>query len=208
VELYSRAISPFSARVRISILAKDLPVRIVDSPDVSSEAFGKLNPYRRVPALVLEDGTSIAESDVIVHYLEDRFPERPMLPTEPLARARVRLIARASELYLFPSVVELFKARATGQDLSSLFGVLELNLRQLASLIDPARASWHMHGTGLTLADGALAPFLFYVEMIGKASGRTLLAPHAGLERFWDGARQDRVLSMVIHEIAVAMSNT
>jgi len=58
MELYSREISPFAARVRASILAKELPVHIIDNPDVASDAFGKLNPMRRVPVLVLDDGRS------------------------------------------------------------------------------------------------------------------------------------------------------
>jgi len=210
VELYSRAISPFAARVRVSLLAKGLDVRVIDGPDVTSEAFGKLNPYRRVPVLVLDDGTPLPESEVIVQYLEERYPQNSLLPAEPAERARVRLVARASELYLFPSVVDLFKARAIGsgreEELSSLFGVLEQNLSRLAALIDPSRASWHVSGSSLTLADGALAPFLVYVDMLGKASGRGLLSQHTVLERFWVGAKSDRILSTIIDEIAHAMA--
>src|SRR5262245_66030756 len=97
MELHSREISPFAARVRVSILAKELPVLIVDNPDVASDAFGKLNPLRRVPVLVLDDGKAIPESETIVEYLEDAYPGRPLRPTDSGDRARVRLIARVAE---------------------------------------------------------------------------------------------------------------
>ena len=66
MDLYSRAVSPYAARVRVSIAAKGLNVRIIDRPDVGSAEFGALNPMRRVPVLVLDNGRSLPESEAIV----------------------------------------------------------------------------------------------------------------------------------------------
>ena len=59
MDLYSRDRSPFAARVRVSILAKGLPVRIITDPDVGTPEFGQHNPLRRVPVLVLDDGAAL-----------------------------------------------------------------------------------------------------------------------------------------------------
>lgn len=206
MELYSRAISPFAARVRVSILAKDLPIRVIDAPDVTSAAFAEINPYRRVPVLILDDGTALPESEVIVEYLEDRYPQVCLRPADIAQRARTRLIARAAELYLFPAVVEIFRARATAAGdparLADLFAALDGNVGQLEALMDRTSPSWHVCGASLTLGDGALAPFLAYVDQLTTASGRDLLDGRPRLAQFWDGARRDPVLSSIMQEIA------
>lgn len=209
MDLYSRNISPFSARARISIMAKGLSVRVIDSPDVRSPDFTALNPLQRVPVLVLDDGTVLAESDTIVEYLEDAYPEIPLRPAAAADRARVRLIARVAELYVFPAVVPIFVARATGDaaQVSGLFDALELQLRHLERALDAsASTTWHAFGNTLTTADGALAPFLFYVDLLGKTCARTPLAGCPRLQRFWDGAQSQPVLAAVIGQIAQAMA--
>jgi len=59
-----------------------------------------VNPAGKVPAMTTEDGTSLAESSVLVDYLEDAYPAVPLYPAEPEARARVRQLMKVSELYL------------------------------------------------------------------------------------------------------------
>lgn len=208
MELYSREISPYAARVRASFLAKQLDVRIIDSPDVGSAEFAKHNPLRRVPVLVLDDGTSLPESDTIVEYLEDAYPQRPLRPADAVARARVRLIARTAELYVFPALLPIFPARASGdtKKIDELFDKVDATLQQLESFMDERSSSWHAWGRQLTMADCALAPFLFYVQSIGMSCGKTPLAKHAHLQKFWDGAQAEPTLSTVIGQIARAMA--
>jgi glutathione S-transferase len=52
--------------------------------------FLALNPYGKVPVL-LDEGSIIYESTVVNEYLEDRFPQRPLMPRDPLGRTEVRL---------------------------------------------------------------------------------------------------------------------
>lgn len=82
---------PYCARVRIALAEKELDyerieVDLSDRPQWVKE----LNPPDgRVP--VLDDGFVLPESDVIMEYLEERYPARPLLPEDPLERARARL---------------------------------------------------------------------------------------------------------------------
>ncbi|HKO92863.1 MAG TPA: glutathione S-transferase family protein [Polyangiaceae bacterium] len=207
MELHSREISPFAARVRVSILAKELPVRIIDNPNVASDDFGKLNPLRRVPVLILDDGSVIPESDTIVEYLEDAYPSRPLRPADPGERAQVRLIARVAELYVFPAAVPIFSVLAAPDPArrDQLFAALDNALGIASSFLRERSGSWHAWGDRLTTADGALAPFLFYVQFLGQACGRAPLARYPRLQQFWEGAQQEPVLAKVTAQIAQAL---
>jgi glutaredoxin len=98
VKLYDAARCPYCARVRIALAEKEIAYETVeidlrDRPDWIYE----LNPSGKVP--VLEDGFVLAESAVIMEYLDDRYPERRLLPEDPAERARVRLqVFRFDEL--------------------------------------------------------------------------------------------------------------
>jgi glutathione S-transferase len=59
-----------------------------------SSSYLAINPSGRVPTLVTDEGVSITESAAIVEYLEELHPERPMIGTNALSRARVRAFER------------------------------------------------------------------------------------------------------------------
>ncbi len=54
----------------------------------------RINPAGRTPALVTDDGTFLTEAGAIMEYLEELNPQRPMIGTNPLARAKVRALER------------------------------------------------------------------------------------------------------------------
>jgi glutathione S-transferase len=54
-----------------------------------SDAYRKINPQGEVPALILDDGSCISQTNAICHYLEDIFPETPLYGRTPLERAQV-----------------------------------------------------------------------------------------------------------------------
>jgi glutathione S-transferase len=66
-------------------------------------AFVKLNPNGQVPVLV-HDGAVITESTVINEYLEDVFPEVRLRPTDPVARARMRVWSKFIDEYFCPAL--------------------------------------------------------------------------------------------------------
>ncbi len=87
--------SSSSWRVRIALNWKgltyeNLPVHLVaDGGQQHSEDHRALNPMREVPVLLVDD-EPLAQSVAILEYLEETQPTPPLLPKEPLARARVR----------------------------------------------------------------------------------------------------------------------
>lgn len=97
--LYDAPRCPFCARVRIVLAEKDAPFEAIeiDLADRPSWLYEK-NATGRVPVLE-EDGRPLPESEVIMEFLEERYPEPPLLPADPADRAFVRVrIHRADEL--------------------------------------------------------------------------------------------------------------
>jgi hypothetical protein len=108
MKLYSEDSSPFSAPVRVAIYAKGLNIDIEPpTGGLLSARFHAINPVGTIPCLILENGEPLPESAAIMEYLEDKFPETPLLPPEPEAKARVRLLQRIGELQIMTPLVEL-----------------------------------------------------------------------------------------------------
>jgi glutathione S-transferase len=92
ITLYDAPRCPYAARVRIVLAEKGIEVEVVEI-DLSDRPawFYEKNPLGRVPVLE-EDGWPLPESAVIMEFLEERYPEPPLLPPDPADRAAVRLL--------------------------------------------------------------------------------------------------------------------
>jgi maleylacetoacetate isomerase len=110
-------------RVRIALALKELDydyvsVNIGPSSEQKSDAYLKLNPQGLVPALE-HDGAVITQSTAIIEYLEEVFPDPPLLPADPVTRAQARAFAAAiaSEMHaLNNSGVHRYLAGEMGLD--------------------------------------------------------------------------------------------
>jgi glutathione S-transferase len=92
VKLVDAARCPYCARARIALAEKGLDYENLQI-DLSNrpEWVRELNPpYGRVP--VLDDGFTLPESEVIMAYLDERYPDTPLLPDDAVARSRARLL--------------------------------------------------------------------------------------------------------------------
>ena len=91
VTLYDAARCPYCARVRIVLAEKGVEHEVVaiDLSDRPAWLYEK-NPLGKVP-VIEEDTFVLAESSVIMEYLEERFPEPALLPADPAARALARM---------------------------------------------------------------------------------------------------------------------
>ena len=99
MKLYSYWRSTSSYRVRIALALKgieveNIPVHLVRAGgDQNSETYRAINPQGRVPSLELDDGKIVTQSPAIIEYLDEVFPNPPLLPRDPLTRAKVRSVA-------------------------------------------------------------------------------------------------------------------
>jgi glutathione S-transferase len=90
--LYDAARCPYCARVRIVLAEKGIAYESVeiDLADRPAWLLAK-NPSGRVPVLEEDGGLDLPESHVIMEYLDERYPEPPLLPADPADRALARL---------------------------------------------------------------------------------------------------------------------
>ena len=129
--LYTLSGSPYAWRVGLALEHKGVAydgIRLhFDRDEHKSAEFLKVNPRGKVPAIV-HDGFALAESGAILEYLEEAWPERPLLPKEAKARGRVRQLAREAGEYLNEATNDVTrlafgrpKADAADQDALSCF---------------------------------------------------------------------------------------
>ena len=93
MKLYDYKQAPNPRRVRIFMAEKGIEIETVQinlmKLEQHSDAYRKINPLGEVPALVLDDGSCISQTNAICRYLEDIFPETPLYGRTPLERAQV-----------------------------------------------------------------------------------------------------------------------
>jgi maleylacetoacetate isomerase len=106
MKLYNYFRSSASFRVRIALELKGLayeykPVHLLKKENLQ-DWYRAIAPTGLVPALVMDDGTVLEQSMAIIEYLDETHPEPPLLPREPLARAKVRGLAQLVACEIHP----------------------------------------------------------------------------------------------------------
>jgi glutathione S-transferase len=171
-------ISNYHNKVLIALLEKGVPYEEDCTVKPSQDpAYLALSPMGKVPYLEV-DGTRLIESEVIVEYLEDAYPQKPLLPKDPLARAKVRELNTVIELHLELVVRRLYGAVFFGGTVSdgtkqSVEKDLAKGIRTLKAL---AKFSPFIAGPEFSIADCAAAVHLPLVSLSTKlAYGRDAL---------------------------------
>jgi maleylpyruvate isomerase len=97
--LYGYGLSSASYRVRIAMALKNLQytsiIKNLRAGEHRQSEFLQINVQGFVPALGLDDGVVLTQSVAIIEYLDELYPNPPLLPEQPLARARVRALTQA-----------------------------------------------------------------------------------------------------------------
>ena len=143
---------------KLVLLEKELPFEEVHTWTGASEDFQpeylQQSPMGKVPCLVTDQGP-ISESRAIVEYLEEVYPEVPLMPRDPFARARVRELCTIIELYLELPVrrtIAFYFMRKTASDrlISEVLPVLQKGVQALQRRTD---FSEFLVGNSFTFAD-------------------------------------------------------
>jgi len=111
--LYSRPDCPLSHRVRIVLAEKNIAADIIDV-DLNNppEDLLDLNAYNNVPTLVDRD-LVLYNSTIIMEYLDERFPHPPLMPVDPVSRARTRIMLYRIEVDWYSLLDDLTSTDAT-----------------------------------------------------------------------------------------------
>jgi len=195
VKLYTYFRSSAAFRVRIALHLKGLAyepafVHLAKGEHLQP-AYAKINPQGLLPALQV-DGTLLAQSIAIMEYLEETHAQPPLLPADPLARARVRSLSLivACEIHPLnnPRVLKYVKnALGHSQDEVNAWyrhwiadGLAKLE----AELARPGTGR-HCHGDTPTMADCCLVPQIFNAQRF-----ECDLKPYPTLMRVFDACMQ------------------
>lgn len=128
-----RSLATYRVRVALAlkgIEAEQVSINLLEGKQHSAE-YKALNPQSVVPALAVEGGAHLFQSMAILEYLEETYPTPPLLPKDPLGRARVRGLAQIVVSDGHPLVVPRIR------------GYLEKEMHQ----DEPARNKWLAHWT-------------------------------------------------------------
>jgi maleylacetoacetate isomerase len=188
-----RSLASFRVRIALNLkgLAADVVFVDLDADAHRAEAYRSVNPQMALPALVLDDGSTLFQSLAIIEYLDEMHSTAPLLPADALGRARVRGLALIVACEGHPLLVPRVRRYLDH----------ELNLR------DTQQAAWRRHWTVETLAalEGHLAgdkatgrfchgdtPTLADICMVGHVHAAVTqqidLAPYPAVKRIFETA--------------------
>ena len=177
---YSDASDHYSHRVRIVLAEKGVAVDIVNvDPNNKPEDLASLNPYNTLPTLVDRD-LALYEANVMMEYLDERFPHPPLLPVYPVTRAQSRLWMHRIEkdwggLIQTIQTTEGKKADAARKELteslittSPIFTELPYFMSEDYSLVDCCLGPilWRLPVLGIELPEKQCKPLLQYMERL------------------------------------------
>ena len=191
MKLYSYFRSSAAFRVRIALNLKGvsyeiIPVHLLKSGgEQFAEAYVRTNPLSLIPALD-DGGQVLTQSLAIIEYLDERYPEPPLLPGDALARAYVRAIALAiacdihplNNLRVLRYLVRELRLPDEKKDAWYRHWI-ELGLGQLdRTVASGGRSGRYALGDQVTLADATIVPQIFNARRFGcdLAKAPTLVA--------------------------------
>lgn len=167
--LYSVPTCAHSHRSRIVLAEKDIVVEIIDiDPGNKPEDLLAINPYDVTPTLVDRE-LMLYDSRVIMEYLDERFPHPPLLPVDPVSRARCRLALYRIE-HDWYSLLEDIENEAPGKS-DQARKYLRESIASIAPIVE--RMPFFLHDE-FTVVDCSIAPILwrlphYGIELPGQA---------------------------------------
>ena len=177
--LYSGISDPWSHRTRIVLYEKDIECQVVEvDPAKKPRELADLNPYNQVPTMVDRD-LVLYDSNIINEYLDERLPHPPLMPVDPVSRAKARLMLMRFDrdwYSLLPEAMSsdkkvAIKARTTLRDgltvISPIFKDQAFILGVEFSLVDCSLAPilWRLDHYGIELPRQA-KPVIDYAERV------------------------------------------
>lgn len=166
LKLYHHPLSAYVMKVKIALDEKGLPYEAVAPAGLmdgsAAGEFVEASPRAEIPALIDGD-VEVFDSTIILEYLEDKWPEPPLLPEAPAARARVRMIEDVMDTQYEPNnwgTMEVILARrATGELAERLVARGRDNIARLQRWLDGQLGDdpW-FNGPSFGWGDLAVAP--------------------------------------------------
>jgi RNA polymerase-associated protein len=196
--LYSGIADPYSHWVRLVLAEKGVSVDIVEvHPDEIPEDLLHLNPYGTFPTIVDRD-LVLYEPNIIVEYLDERFPHPPLLPVYPVARAKSRQMMYRIERDWY----DLLKRIEGGNEREAKAARKQLQ-DSLTSLAPLFVGKQYFLSDEFTLVDCYVAPLLWRLPKLGLELPSAAKAIKAYAERLFKRPTFKASLSEAEQELGV-----
>jgi glutathione S-transferase len=193
IKLYDFLPCPFGQKIRIILAEKGLSYELVQIDFTQGEQrkpdFLRLNPFGRVPVLIDED-TTVYDSTIIAEYLEDEYPEPPLLPAVGASalRARARTWEDFADTSFTPQVGQLMGEMGkpeTDRDPARLQRIHRSIERALDFLNHELQGQEYL-AQQFSIADIGFAPRLVVLKDLGLDPGQNRANVEAWLNRMID----------------------
>ena len=160
--LFSDPLDPQSHRTRIVLAEKDVTYDVIQiDPDNKPEDLADLNPYNSVPTLVDRE-LVLYDARVIMEYLDERFPHPPLMPVDPVSRAKSRLAL----FHIEQDWYGLFGDLTSGSE-RKMASARKILRESLLSSIDVFKAKPFFLSDDFSLVDCTIAPLLWRLPSFG-----------------------------------------
>ena len=187
ITLYNAARCPYAARARIVLAEKGIEVEVVeiDLSDRPAWLYEK-NPTGRVPVIEEDGGRPVPESVVIMEFLEERYPEPPLLPPDHADRAAVRCLIFRDDQLTDPYYAFRRGEEGAREELDAALGRLDAMLTEQPylggaeyGLADIAYVPWLLRARDMLGVE--LDDFPAVVDWLGRLEERPAIAAEAGV---------------------------
>ncbi|MCL5045132.1 MAG: glutathione S-transferase family protein [Deltaproteobacteria bacterium] len=174
IKLYDYLPCPYGQKVRIALAEKSLNYELIEV-DVTRGAnrrpeFIRLNPFGRVPVLI-DDETTVYDSTIVIEYLEDEYPEPPLLPAlnSSALRARARQFEDFADTSFTPQVGQLMaeQAKAEAERDPTRIQRVQRGLENILNYINRELEGQEFLAGPFSVADIAFAPRLLVLKEMG-----------------------------------------
>jgi len=178
IKLYDFLPCPFGQKVRIALAEKGLTYDLVQVDITKGEnrhpEFFRLNPFGRVPVLVDED-TTVYDSTIINEYLEDEYPEPPILPPvgSSAMRARARRLEDFADTSFTPQVGQLMAELGKPDAERNAERLQRLNqaVERVLDYLNQELAGQQFLATDFSVAEIGFIPRLLVLPNLGIEAG-------------------------------------
>lgn len=188
IKLYDAVPSSNSDRVKIALhekgLSYDRTTLVLAKRDQKQPEFLKLNPYGKVP--VIDDGGRILfESCIINEYLDEKYPDPPLMPKDPHLRGRGRVLIDYALNYMHEPywALRAEMLKPAGQRNHAVAGERQRELRELMQYLEADLGEKPYFVGEFSLTDIAIVPRALRMETYGALPAPSLPRLNAWLER-------------------------